>query len=465
MARSQPPALASNQPDLQVLATLGAIHRVLLAFVSVLATVTLAGWLIPPIGHILPPHWTMMKANTALLILLCALSIRFSEPRQSKGAVRISRVLASIAICIAAIFFCERLRGVSLPIDTFLAADAASPNAGIVSIENCGTVLLMGFVLRNLRARKALLSHLVDAITLCIILLMLTFTSRYFFGVSHVFGASPKNPMSPQTYLSLGILTWLIVNRRAEYGAFSVLIGGQIGGRTARFAAPCALLLPYAFALARTLAIRSIRISDASATAVTTTALSVFAFCLVLALGRSTNDLENAVRELSLRDDLTRLYNRRGFYVLAEQAFRLTQRSREPFFVLFLDVDDLKKTNDLFGHEVGSELLRQTATLLENTFRETDVIGRIGGDEFVVAGRVEPYSYADPLQRIQAALLRENAIPGRKFPISFSVGYVTSDATSDETLDQLLQKADATMYEAKRARKCQRAETPVPALA
>jgi diguanylate cyclase (GGDEF)-like protein len=465
MARPQPPALASNQPDLQVLATLGAIHRVLLALVSGFATITLVGWLVPPIGHILPPHWTMMKANTAFLIFLCALSIRFSEPRQSKAAVRISRVLASLAIFVATVFFCERLRGVSLPIDTFLTADAASPNPGIVSIESCGTVLLMGFVLRNLRARKALLAHLVDAVTLCIILLMLTFTSRYFFGVSHVFGATQQDPMSPQTFLSLGILTWLIVNRRAEYGAFSVLIGSQIGGRTARFAAPCALLLPYAFSLARTLAVRSIRISDSSATALTTTVLSVLAFCLVLALGRKTNDLENAVRELSLRDDLTCLYNRRGFYVLAEQAFRLTQRSNEPFFVLFLDVDDLKKTNDLLGHEVGSELLRQTATLLENTFRETDVIGRIGGDEFVVAGRVEAYSYADPLQRVQDALLRENAAPDRQFPISFSVGYVTSDAAGSDTLDQLLQKADAIMYEAKRARKCLRAEAPVPALA
>ena len=104
----------------------------------------------------------------------------------------------------------------------------------------------------------------------------------------------------------------------------------------------------------------------------------------MLALGSKTNQLENAIRELSLRDELTSLYNRRGFYVLAEQAYRLAQRAGESFFVLFIDVDGLKKTNDELGHEVGSELLRSIAGLIEHTFRETDVIGRIGGDEFVI---------------------------------------------------------------------------------
>jgi diguanylate cyclase (GGDEF)-like protein len=465
MARSQPLALPSNQPDLQVLAALGAIHRVLLLLVTVFAAITLAAWLIPPLGHVLPLYWRLMKANTAFLVLLCALSLRLSEPKQSNSAVRLSRLLAGVAILISMFFVCERLRGVSLPVDTFLAADAASPNPGIVSIQNCGTVLLMAFVLRNLRVRKRFLAHIVDAATLCIILLMLTFTSRYFFGVSQVFGITQQDPMSPQTFVVLTILAWLIVNRRAEYGAFSVLIGGQIGGKTTRFAAPYALVLPYIFAFARLFAIRFMGISDASATAATTTALSVLAFCLVLARGSRINDLENAIRELSLRDDLTQLYNRRGFYVLAEQALRLAQRAGEPFFVLFVDVDDLKKTNDAHGHEVGSQLLCQTAALLERTFRETDVIGRIGGDEFVVAGRLEQSRYADPLQRIEDALLRENARPGRQFPISFSVGYTTADATGGETLDLLLQKADATMYQAKRARKCPRADAPVAVLA
>jgi diguanylate cyclase (GGDEF)-like protein len=322
----------------------------------------------------------------------------------------------------------------------------------------------LAIVLWNLRVHKRFLSHIVDGITLCIIFLMLTFAARYAFGLSHVFGESPQNPMSLQSFLCLSIFTWLIVNRRAEYGAFSVLIGSQIGGKTVRFASPFALLLPFIFAFARVMAVRYHLASETAAAAAATAALSLFAFFLVLALGRRTNDLEDAIRELSLRDELTRLYNRRGFYVLAEQSLRLAHRNGETFFVLFIDVDDLKKTNDTFGHEAGSELLRDTASLIESTFRETDVIGRVGGDEFVVAGRVDVLSGENHVRRLEQAVIRGNSNLERIIPISFSIGYVESDGAQRDNLEQLLKKADMVMYEAKRARKRHRVDAvPTPA--
>jgi diguanylate cyclase (GGDEF)-like protein len=146
-------------------------------------------------------------------------------------------------------------------------------------------------------------------------------------------------------------------------------------------------------------------------------------------------------------------YNRRGFYVLAEQAFRIAQRAGESFFVLFIDVDGLKKINDELGHEVGSELLRSMGGLIEHTFRETDVIGRIGGDEFVIAGRVDADNLGNPVLRLQEAAFRENSLPGRLFELNFSLGYVLSDNTCSTNLEQLVQKADRIMYEAKRTNK------------
>jgi len=347
----------------------------------------------------------------------------------------------------------ERFAGITLPVDTMLAADAYSPHPGRISIEACGTLVFIGFVLLNLRARKRFLSYLVDGATLGIIFSMLTLASRYAFGLSHLFGENPANPMAVQTFLCFGILTWLVVNRRAEYGAFSILIGSQIGAKTARFAAPCAILLPFVFAFASGLAVRFHLVSTTVANAAATSTLAVCAFLLVLVLGSKTNDLEDAIRELSLRDELTKLYNRRGFYVLAEQAFRLAQRAGESFFVLFLDVDGLKKTNDELGHEAGSELLRSMASLIEHTFRETDVIGRIGGDEFVIAGRVEAHNADNPVRRLQEATILENSVPGRPFSLNFSFGYVLSDEMQSASLEQLLQKADRIMYEAKRAKK------------
>jgi diguanylate cyclase (GGDEF)-like protein len=462
MARHETVPLSSSQPDLDVLAVLGVIQRLLVVLVIVIAGICLCGWLIPRLGDMIPRAATM-KANTALMVLLCGVSVVLSEPRRTETAVQISRLLAAIATAFAAVLVFERLSGITFRIDTFLAADASSPQPGRVSIEACGTLFLLALVLTNLRARKRFLSHAVDGITLGIVLLVLTLASRYAFGVTHLFEESLRNPMSVPTFICVSILTWIVVNRRAEYGRFSILIGSQIGAKIARFAAPCAILLPFVFSFAGGLAARLHVVSTTVANATATSTLSVCAFLLVLALGGKINALESAIRELSLRDELTRLYNRRGFYVLAEQAFRLAQRAGESFFVLFIDVDGLKKTNDELGHEVGSELLRSMAALIENTFRETDVIGRIGGDEFVIAGRVDAHNADNPVRRLQEASILENSMPGRPFSLNYSFGYVLSDETQSASLEQLIQKADGIMYEAKRAKKRLKPEAEVPA--
>jgi diguanylate cyclase (GGDEF)-like protein len=456
MVRPEAVPLSSSRPDLRVLAVLGVIHRILVALVIAIGAIYLCGWLVPYVGHILPSG--KMKANSALLILLCGVSILLSEPQRSKISTQLSRLLAGLATLLAAILVFERITGITLRIDTLLAADADSPFPGRVSIEACGTLLLVGFVLLNLRARKRFLSHVVDGVTLCIVLSMLTLASRYAFGITHMFEHSLRNPMAPLNFLCVGILTWLVVNRRAEYGALSILIGGQIGAKTTRYAAPCAILLPFVFAFTSAWAVRIHLLTSTVANATATSTLSVFAFVLVLVLGSKTNQLESAIRELSLRDELTGLYNRRGFYVLAEQALRLAQRAGESFFALFIDVDGLKKTNDELGHEVGSELLRSIAGLIEHTFRETDVIGRIGGDEFVIAGRVDAQSMDSPVRRLEQATALENSMPGRPFSLNFSFGCVLADETESASLDQLIEKADGMMYQAKRTKKQHRLE-------
>jgi len=461
MSRPKAAPLSSNQPDLGLLAALGVVNRILLVFVIADAGFCLSGWLVPPIEHFFQniqyQIGGIMKANNALMILLCGFSIALSGPRRGNIALHLSRLFAGLAMLLAAVLVFERLSGITLPIDTLLAADASSPNPGRSSIQTCGTLLFMAFVLFFIRERKRFLARIVDSVTLCIVFLMLIFTSCYVFQVNsggfsyNLLGGGPLNPMSLPTFLSFCGLTWIIVSRRAEYGIFSILIGSGIGGKTARVATPCAILLPFVFAVARSLAVQFHLLSESSAAAAATSAMAVLAFCLVVQLARKNDDLEHANRELSLRDELTKLYNRRGFYALAEQSLRLAHRDGEIFFVLFLDVDNLKKTNDAFGHEIGSELLRDTAALLQNTFRETDVIGRVGGDEFVVAGRVSLSSGENHVRRLEEAVIRENVRPERRIPISFSIGYTQSDGAGD--LEQLVKKADMFMYEAKRAKK------------
>jgi len=452
MAKPEAP-LSSNQPDLSILTLLGIIHRTALGLLIVFAAVTFCGWVIVPLGRVLPTFWHAMKVNNALMTLLCGMSLALSEPRRTATAVRLSRLIAALDIILAGIFVYERFRHISLAIDTFFAPDPLSPHPGRVSIEACATFFLLGLVLFNLRARKSKLSRLTDAATLCILLLMFMFSARYAFGVSHLFGPSFLNPLSVQTFIALWVLTWLVSARRAEYGIFSLLISSQIGGKTVRLAAPFVILLPFVFSVASSLGVRHHLISDASATAAATSALAILGLCLLFVLGRKTNQFENAVRELSLRDELTKLYNRRGFYFLAEQALRLSQRAGSPFFVLFVDMDNLKIINDTLGHEVGSARLQQLANILEKTFRESDIVGRLGGDEFVVAGRADLIDLGIATQRLDAIAETLNSTDPEAYPITFSLGYVIADPDSHESLETLIERADAIMYNAKRNKK------------
>jgi diguanylate cyclase (GGDEF)-like protein len=128
---------------------------------------------------------------------------------------------------------------------------------------------------------------------------------------------------------------------------------------------------------------------------------------------------------------------------------RLTFRAGDPFFVLFLDMDNLKVLNDTHGHEVGSEHLKQLAALINTTFRETDVVGRLGGDEFVVAGKGDDQSLKIALDRLQ----QQADTPTSSLALDFSSGYVVSRRGSARSLDELVEQADAIMYDAKRNKK------------
>ena len=142
--------------------------------------------------------------------------------------------------------------------------------------------------------------------------------------------------------------------------------------------------------------------------------------------------------------------------MLAEQALRIAQRSQLPVSVLFVDLDNLKKINDTLGHETGSSFLVETATLLKETFRETDVIGRIGGDEFAVICQGSHVAVSIAAQRLHLASKTHNA-EGRRIPLSLSIGFVTAEEHGHQSLQELLTVADRAMYEDKRRKKVDRA--------
>jgi len=154
---------------------------------------------------------------------------------------------------------------------------------------------------------------------------------------------------------------------------------------------------------------------------------------------------------LSFMDELTGLYNRRGFVSLAEQRLKLNSRQGVRSTLIFIDVDNLKSINDGLGHREGDCALQQVASLLRECFRQSDIVGRLGGDEFCVL--LSHTSTAGDLlirKRLGQVIDRSNENSKRGYTLSVSMGAV--DISRAEELEQQIGRADALMYEHKRAK-------------
>jgi diguanylate cyclase (GGDEF)-like protein len=151
----------------------------------------------------------------------------------------------------------------------------------------------------------------------------------------------------------------------------------------------------------------------------------------------------------ALLDALTEVGNRRAFYLEAEAVLRLERRERLPAALMIIDVDRFKEINDAYGHAVGDLALRHVAQVLRSTLRACDVIGRLGGDEFAVllpnANVTDAHQVAEKLRRALAQS-RMNAA-GEHIALTLSIGITAADTD----LDASTRRADAAMYEAKRA--------------
>jgi diguanylate cyclase (GGDEF)-like protein/PAS domain S-box-containing protein len=164
---------------------------------------------------------------------------------------------------------------------------------------------------------------------------------------------------------------------------------------------------------------------------------------------------EQALRSLTIVDDLTKLYNRRGFLTLAERHLKLAVRKKSGVYLLFADLDGLKIINDTYGHLEGDRALVDAADILRSSFRSADIIARLGGDEFTVF----PIEAADGtaqilLGRLDDHLQRHNeANRSRGYRLTFSVGIARFEPDSSWTIDQLLEHADKALYQQKRSRR------------
>ena len=162
---------------------------------------------------------------------------------------------------------------------------------------------------------------------------------------------------------------------------------------------------------------------------------------------------EEELLALSLTDELTGLCNRRRFFVLTEQYLKVAIRKKKRWLLLYIDMDDLKWINDHFGHSEGDQALIGLGSILKKTFRESDIIARIGGDEFAVLLESTDESDEMLITRLYDNIRNYNAKVPQDYKLSVSVGAAQFDPEYPISMDKLLSKADALMYAQKRKRR------------
>jgi diguanylate cyclase (GGDEF)-like protein len=450
----KPISAPSSQPDLRILRRLHTAQTVCFTLVGLIAGTVLCGWLLPAVGAHLPEEWSLMKANTALAFLVGTAGAILTQTKQGRRRI-MGRACAILVMVIAGAALFAYSTGHPIGLETILVADSGAKMPGRMSVQTGVYLEFIGLILIFEDAARKPWIHLVDALTMTLVLLILSITAGYVFDAGSLFGQTAYTSVAPQTLACMLLLGIAVIGRRARNGFFSVLVGEAIGSQTARLTLPFALMLPFLVVSGSAYSTHARWLSAPYAAALAASVCSVLIFGLLVLMARRINELERELRDTSLTDELTQIHNRRAFYLLGEHALLEARRNGLSLTVLFFDLNGLKQVNDSLGHEVGSRLLVHAADLLRSNFRSNDVVARVGGDEFAVVTHSTKEELIAALNRLDKSTAAVNK-SGNPYHISYSMGEAAIDLDSKESFGGLVQRADALMYARKRRKKAER---------
>lgn len=473
--------------------------RLAALIVITIGVAVLFGWALDvPLLRTVLPGWTTMMVNTASMLTALGVGLWCTIYRVSMTASLIRQCSAALAILVGGLTVTEYLLSIDLAIDLLLPFELqraqSVPFPGRMAFASALCLLLSGFGL--LFDGRPLFPQIFASSALLISLIALI---GYLFDASALYSVGLYSSMAIHTAIALFLLNTglLAIQQQSEF--VNLLVSDTAGGEVARSlltSVPVVVLgiggsllvgekLGYydnrfSLALMATLSITMLVIvtlrtarhlhridkSRESAQA----QLAALNAALELRVVERTCELEAAnsklmdeisyrkkvedeVRRLSLTDELTGLHNRRSFFLLAEQAMHSARRNDQSCLFFFIDLDGLKKLNDLNGHEAGDLAIIAAAQVLKAAFRMSDVVARIGGDEFVVLA-VDAGEPADALSdRVQALVEEFNGSDRCCYPISLSIGAVHCDSMEFKPLRELLASADKAMYANKQHRR------------
>ena len=162
----------------------------------------------------------------------------------------------------------------------------------------------------------------------------------------------------------------------------------------------------------------------------------------------------SVLSQMANSDELTGLYNRRGYLEFAKGEISSPQNKGKHALICYADMDNLKYVNDVFGHDEGDFSLREIASILKEAFRNGDIIGRMGGDEFIVFAITEMESFEATIkERITAITKRHNEAAGKPYPIDMSTGIAEFVCGPEIDIHEIIEQADEKLYKEKAQKK------------
>lgn len=469
--------------------------------VTIVGIGVLAGWLLDvPMLRTVLPGWTAMMANTASMFTVLGVGLSCATFRTSQTGSLIRQLGAVLVILVGGLTLVEYVLSVDLAIDLLLPFELqqSEPVAfpGRMAPATALCLLLSGFGL--LLEGRSLLPQFFASSALFISLMALV---GYLFNVSALYSVGLYSSMAIHTAIALILFNTGLLVIQERSGFVELLISDTAGGEVARsllasipvviLSIGGALLVGeklvyydnrFSLALMATLSIatlvavilrtaRRLQQIDKARGNVQAELAALNAF-LELRVAERTSALEGVnnklmdemsqrqkveddVRRLSLTDELTGLHNRRSFFLLADQLMRSARRNDQSCLLFFIDLDGLKKLNDVHGHEAGDLAIIAAAQVLNAAFRASDIVARIGGDEFVVLA-ADVRESADILSaRVQTLVDEFNGSDRCRFPVGLSIGAVRCSPKELKPLGELLAGADAAMYANKQLRRKQ----------
>lgn len=429
-----------NHSDSKTLSRLAAIEPAALAVAGLLAFAALAFWCFPALGSQFSPVWTELRPPTATALLFVAAALALSRQGLPPTANVLAGGIALGLILTIAFAFLAGSGFLGIPADRLANLPPAKNMTATVA---AALGILWNREASGLRALAA------DAGVLVVLVSLLFLVGGYIFDGIVFTGAVHVPLQSPPTIVAVTLLAMVLVGRRAAAGGlFGFLTSTGIGSRIARTVLPAVTLMPFVLFEALS-ALERYGHSVAFSRAFLAPVVAILSIAVVVWMGHRANWLEDHLRRQSVTDQLTGLLNRRGFEDATLRLDGVTDRHGAGVVAFFFDLDNLKRANDLLGHVAGSEVIQRFADLLAVTFRKTDVIGRVGGDEFVVIAPAPVETAEEILRRLARVVETLNETEFLVVPISYSVGYAELPAGDVGDLESLIAEADARMYEEK----------------